>query len=269
MITLRKLSRLPPKLLVKKAAYLFHSFGLALEAGEQIDWQYVSRLAHMSELHAAVSQPTAERLLLLACKPAERTSRYLIFVFDDLYYALLSEIGASPADWDMTEQRDSRIELSRSSRTVLPFHVYLDRLRSPFNVGSIFRTADSFGVDKILLGEGSASPEHPRAKRSARGCEGSVEWQSVAEQEIYDILDGPVFALELGGTPINEFPFPQQGTMVVGSEELGVSPELAQIARRSLGFVSIPLGGTKGSLNVSVAFGIIMHAWYQACILKS
>jgi TrmH family RNA methyltransferase len=50
--------------------------------------------------------------------------------------------------------------------------------------------------------------------------------------------------------------------MIVGSEELGVSSEMLAIADRSLGRVSIPLAGAKGSLNVSVAFGIVMHLWY-------
>ncbi len=50
---------------------------------------------------------------------------------------------------------------------------------------------------------------------------------------------------------------------MVGSEELGVSPELLALADASLGRVSIPLAGTKGSLNVSVAAGILLHTWFS------
>jgi TrmH family RNA methyltransferase len=73
-----------------------------------------------------------------------------------------------------------------------------------------------------------------------------------------------VFALEIGGTPIDSFDFPPSGVVLVGSEELGLSPEALQLADRQCGRVSIPLGGAKRSLNVSVAFGILMHAWHRA-----
>jgi TrmH family RNA methyltransferase len=73
-----------------------------------------------------------------------------------------------------------------------------------------------------------------------------------------------VFALELGGTPIDTFTFPREGMVLVGSEELGLSSEAIRLADTQCGRVSIPLGGAKRSLNVSVAFGILMHAWRSA-----
>jgi TrmH family RNA methyltransferase len=73
-----------------------------------------------------------------------------------------------------------------------------------------------------------------------------------------------VFALELGGTPIDRFNFPRGGVVLVGSEELGLSPEAIRLADAQGGRVSIPLGGAKRSLNVSVAFGILMHAWRRS-----
>ena len=72
---------------------------------------------------------------------------------------------------------------------------------------------------------------------------------------------GPVFALETGGIPLNQFAFPRRGLLIAGSEELGVSPQALAAADASLGRVSIPCYGVKGSLNVSVAFGIVMQAW--------
>ena len=77
-----------------------------------------------------------------------------------------------------------------------------------------------------------------------------------------------VFALETGGTPIDEFSFPEDGIMIVGSEETGVSDELMNMARASLGIVSIPVYGIKRSVNVGVAFGIAAQAW-AASLLKS
>lgn len=76
----------------------------------------------------------------------------------------------------------------------------------------------------------------------------------------------PVFALETGGVPLAEFPFPRRGVMIAGSEELGVSPRALASADASLGRVSIPIYGTKASLNVSVAFGIALQAWRKELI---
>jgi TrmH family RNA methyltransferase len=261
MITIRKLRSLPEKLLVKKCAYLMHEFRLQLQSQEVIDRVYLRALLNLDVLLAAVG-PEAQRALSAAeiLSRDGSDSQSLVFMLDDVYYALLKEIGSSPADWDFR----NRGSLDASKRRVHPFTVYLDRVRSPFNVGSLFRTSDSFGVEQIILGEGTASPEHPRAKRTARGCEESVKWLWGESTTLRSLSSEPIFALELGGTPIEDFPFPARGTVIIGSEELGISPEMAEAAKASLGYVSIPLAGTKGSLNVSVAFGILMQHWFQA-----
>jgi TrmH family RNA methyltransferase len=70
--------------------------------------------------------------------------------------------------------------------------------------------------------------------------------------------------LETGGAPLGRFEFPTEGTMIVGSEELDVSPAALAAADASAGRVSIQTYGAKGSLNVSVAFGIALRAWAEA-----
>jgi TrmH family RNA methyltransferase len=148
-----------------------------------------------------------------------------------------------------------------AARRILPMRVFLEDIRSPFNVGSIFRTAESFGVAEIVLSPACPTPDHPRAARSAMGCAAIVPWR------IGELLSIPrneqVFVLELGGTPIGDFAFPPRGTVVVGNEELGASPEARSMAERSAGRVTIPLHGVKGSLNVSAAFAILLHSWFN------
>jgi len=78
-----------------------------------------------------------------------------------------------------------------------------------------------------------------------------------------------VFALELGGTPLDKFKFPKQGTVLIGSEELGLSPEALALADAGLGRVSIAMAGAKRSLNVATAFGILMQKWYTALAGKA
>jgi TrmH family RNA methyltransferase len=136
-------------------------------------------------------------------------------------------------------------------------NVFLEDIRSPFNVGSMFRSAESFGVEKVFLSPLCADPNHPRAQRSSMGCVSAVPWQRINLDE----LTAPLFVLETGGTDMNDFDFPSHGTMIVGSEELGASPLALELAEKSLGRVTIKTFGAKGSINAGTAFGIALQAW--------
>lgn len=198
-------------------------------------------------------------------------------------HLLLDEIGRTQADWDFV---DSGGRLDPAHRRVFPgMQVYLEDIRSPFNVGAMFRSAESFGAEKMYLSPFCADPNHVRARRTAMGCIDVLPWErrelfaGYVEQanQINHIDDaddaenckqpenipGTIFALETGGIPLAEFSFPARGILIAGSEELGVSPGALAIADASLGRVSIPCYGAKGSLNVSVAFGIVMQAWAE------
>lgn len=181
-----------------------------------------------------------------------------------LRHGLLDALGAPRAEWDLIlrDRRTGAGNLEPEGRRVHPgMRAYLEDIRSPFNLGSIFRTAEAFGLERLILSPGCAEPEHPRARRSAMGCEGIVAWERLDEAGARERLSAAegIFALETGGTPLDDFAFPERGLCLVGSEELGLSPEaLAACAERR---VSIPMGGSKASLNVGVAFGIIMGAW--------
>lgn len=177
---------------------------------------------------------------------------------NDIRSGLQQYFHIEPADWDFTDS-SGRL-LPAGSREIRGFTVFLEDLRSPFNVGSIFRTAESFGVERILLTPPVPTPEHKRVRRTAMGCTDIIPWEQ-REIEYCRKLEN-VFVLETGGTSIEEFPFPERGTVIIGSEELGISPEAAAFGASGLGRISISTGGVKGSLNVSVAFGILMHAWY-------
>ena len=190
---------------------------------------------------------------------------------NDIKHILFSVTGRDQADWDFT-CTDGRLDMKK--RQVFEgMQVYLEDIRSPFNVGAIFRTAESFGVEKIILSPFSADPRHRRAERTAMGCINLIPWERQdlfsapenlpEEIMLQNSLQGklPVFALETGGIPLDEFPFPRRGLLITGSEELGVSPRALAAADASLGRVSIPCYGAKASLNVSVAFGIAAQAW--------
>lgn len=184
-------------------------------------------------------------------------------ILNSCRHGILEILGRDPAEWNLWENSGSAADEQQTARErpTFPIAVYLDDLRSPFNVGSIFRTAETFGVRHIYLSEETPKPNHPRAKRTARGCERVVNWQVREQSHLY--AEENLFALELGGEPVEFFNFPTSGIVVVGNEELGVSHELLALADKKCGRVSIVGGGYKASLNVSVAFAILIHQWFQ------
>ncbi len=251
MITLRKLASLPKGTKVRKAVRLLEYFQKELRLNQPIDLSYLQGLI---TLILEEVDDVAIRAKLLAID----LEGEILWPLSDALLLLHQSLGIEQADWDFDE-----FELEKGERRLYPFSIVLDRLRSPFNVGSIFRTAESFGVNQIYLIEPSAAADHPRAIRSGRGCQAEIPWQSIEEGELLELIGNrPLFALESGGEDINHFEFPVDGVAIIGSEELGVSPAMLAAADNSLGRVTIPLFGKKGSLNVSVAFGILMNVWF-------
>lgn len=190
-------------------------------------------------------------------------------VFDELRVCnvarnhLLKIIGTFPAEWDLViapHSTDNTPNGTVVKRDFFPgMAVYAEDIRSPFNIGSIFRTAEGMGAQKVYISPFCVDPNHPRAIRSAMGCIETMGYEKKALDELPS--DIPIFALETGGTDINEFEFPKQGICIIGSEELGVSPEA--LRKATYGTVTIPMKGLKASLNVGVAFGILMQKWVE------
>lgn len=141
--------------------------------------------------------------------------------------------------------------------------VVLDNIRSAHNVGSAFRTADSFKVDKIWLCGICAVPPSAEIHKSALGAEDSVEWEYSADtMEAVRRLkeDGyRIVSVEqtVGSVMLDSFA-PQKGekyALVFGNEVAGVSQDVVDASDFSL---EIPQYGTKHSLNVSVSVGVIL-----------
>lgn len=176
---------------------------------------------------------------------------------------LLSIIGTFPAEWDLIiapHNQNTQIDGTIKQREFYKgITVYAEDIRSPFNIGSIFRTAEAMGVENVLISPFCIDPTQPRAIRSGMGCIETLSWERKPLSELPK--DIPIFALETGGENIETFKFPKEGICIIGSEELGVSPEALKCA--TYGRVSIPMKGLKASLNVGVAFGILMQKWVE------
>ncbi len=255
MITIRKLSSMEPSLQLRKAVRICRA--LELEESGHPGSLMKLRKVYIKDLFALLREnPLAGERLEEFLASSEIEDQSLTYLLADLRYLLMETAGISAGDWNFYGNSGE----GSLQRPTMPMQLYLDRIRSPFNVGSIFRTAESFGVSTILAHPFGASPDHPRAQRSAMGCIDHIPWRLCSEQE----LSGPVFALETGGEDISTFAFPLRATVVIGSEELGVSPQLLKRSDESLGRVTIPTAGLKGSLNVSVACGILLFHWWKA-----
>lgn len=177
---------------------------------------------------------------------------------------LLTMIGTFPAEWDLViaphAAPTDENGIVREREFFPGVAVYAEDIRSPFNLGSIFRSAEAMGAEKVYLSPFCTDPQQPRAIRSGMGCIETLGYTRCSLDELPE--DMPVFALETGGTDINEFKFPEKGICIIGSEELGVSPEA--LAKATYGRVTIPMKGLKASLNVGVAFGILMQKWVES-----
>lgn len=179
----------------------------------------------------------------------------------------------------------------------LPLVVVLDDVRSLYNVGSVFRTADAFRVEAVYLCGITATPPHPEIHKTALGGEDSVDWRYFANTEdavrelrshgyfVYSIeqvegstklqhlgaeLSAPAFSpMESGGSPSSAAPHPglrQPCAVIFGNEVKGVKQQVVDL---SDGCLEIPQFGTKHSLNVSVTAGIVIWEFAKQKMLST
>jgi tRNA G18 (ribose-2'-O)-methylase SpoU len=149
----------------------------------------------------------------------------------------------------------------------------LDNIRSLYNVGSIFRTADAFDFQKIYLSGYTPEPIGEKQKReihkTALGAEEFIEWEKSGQTwKLLENLKKQRFyivGLETDKKAINisDFKLPKikkNIVLVVGNEVKGLSKE---VLKRCDKIVKIPMLGKKESLNVSVCFGIAAYCTSQ------
>ncbi|MEZ4952835.1 MAG: RNA methyltransferase [Saprospiraceae bacterium] len=167
-------------------------------------------------------------------------------------------------------ERISPEEFKEKEKT--PLIMMLDNVRSGMNVGSAFRTADAFALEKIFLCGITAQPPHREILKTALGATESIDWEYVEDpvQAIKKLqADGvKVLAVEqaVGSTQLNDFKVePSQNyALVFGNEVQGVSDEVMEVVD---GCLEIPQFGTKHSLNIAVSIGIVI--WDVFCKLKN
>jgi tRNA G18 (ribose-2'-O)-methylase SpoU len=160
-------------------------------------------------------------------------------------------------------RRRHRVGLTPAGRLQrLPLVALVDNLRSLWNVGSIFRTADACGFREVVLTGISGCPPRQEISKTALGAEEAVAWSYHADTaEALDRLRGEGYepvALETTerAVSVESVEWPPRVCLVIGNEVSGIS---APVLDHCTLHAAIPMHGVKSSLNVAVAFGIAAH----------
>jgi tRNA G18 (ribose-2'-O)-methylase SpoU len=157
---------------------------------------------------------------------------------------------------------DADLPEGEAAGAPMPLTVVVDSVRSAFNVGGLFRTAECFGVGELVLCGYTPLPDQPQVAKAALGAERLVGWRYV--EKVRDALAAlkaagtPCFALETvaRASEVAEFPWAFPCALVLGNERFGLDPEVVSLCD---GTVRIPLFGRKNSLNVVTAFAVAAY----------
>jgi len=171
----------------------------------------------------------------------------------------------------MEELGRKSVEEFRLSQKI-PLVVVLENVRSAYNVGSVFRTADAFLIEAIYLTGYSAKPPHKEIKKTALGAEETVRWKHFVnaataieelKQQGYKVL-----AIEqvVNSTSLEKTSFPDKTALIFGNEVSGIEQSTIALCD---GSVEIPQLGMKHSLNIATAAGIVLWEVVRTRIERS
>jgi tRNA G18 (ribose-2'-O)-methylase SpoU len=161
---------------------------------------------------------------------------------------------------EITEQRLSKEKLEETER--FPIYTILDNIRSLHNVGSIFRTADAVRLEKLYLTGITGFPPRKDIDKTALGAVETVPWEY--NKDVFALINTlkkqniKIVVLEhtSDSQPYQEFTPEFPVCLVVGNEVFGTQDKIVEAADTAL---EIPMFGSKQSLNVTIAYGIVIY----------
>tara|TARA_B100001758_G_C17964999_1_gene380329 strand:- start:52 stop:579 length:528 start_codon:yes stop_codon:yes gene_type:complete len=161
-----------------------------------------------------------------------------------------------------------RITIEKFKKTKkTPITIVLDNVRSALNVGSVFRTADAFLIENIILCGITTTPPNKEIRKAALGATNSVNWQF--EQNTIDAISKlklknyHIIAVEQvdKSSKLNNFSLPKKPiAIILGNEVYGVTENVLNVCNE---VIEIPQFGTKHSLNISVCAGIVVWEFWK------
>lgn len=171
--------------------------------------------------------------------------------FSDRYHLHLCQAQVSWKEHNLLaapyHQKDTA-----SDMPFLPLAIYLDNLRSAFNVGSILRTTEAFRLGKVHFSQQTPFIDNPKVQKTSMWAYDKLPCEQCASLEY---LPKPFIALETDPSAPNvlDFSFPSTFTLILGNEEYGLSKET--LLQTDI-LLQIPMYGFKNSLNVASAYAI-------------
>jgi tRNA G18 (ribose-2'-O)-methylase SpoU len=233
-------------------------------------------LARLRALDAVWSEPVARQRELLACRTwmaaqaaLPHLARLARLLSPDLtrqqFWCVLVPVEREVARCKITDVDILDADLPPEQplpAPPMPLTVVVDSIRSAFNLGGLFRTAEGFGVSELVLCGYTPLPDQAQAARAALGAERLVPWRHA--ENIRDALGGlkaagvRCLALETvaGAQDLAAFAWPFPCALVLGNERFGLD---AEVLAACDGIVRIPLYGRKNSLNVVTAFAVAAY----------
>lgn len=183
----------------------------------------------------------------IKCNPYEHTDKKKLA---DRYHWHLQMAGLSLKEHNLlptlrTGDREAKLEFPNVA-------IYLDHVRSAYNVGSILRTIEALRIGRVYFSEKTPFIDNEKVQRTAMGAACIVPcFQNIPLKD----LPRPIIALDTSDAaiPVAEFTFPETFTLILGNEEYGISNESLQEADA---IIEIPLFGMKNSINIACAFAI-------------
>jgi tRNA G18 (ribose-2'-O)-methylase SpoU len=228
--TRRKFLSLDPKLRHKKCAELLRTYYEHFVKTKSIEWTYYNTLLQWMEL------------------PPQVVIDHKILA--DRYHYHLKNAHMSLKEHNLlpnirTGDRTPKCEFQSIA-------IYLDHVRSAYNVGSIFRTTEALRIGHIHCSEKTPFIDNPKVIKTAMG---SAEIVPCSQNTSLKNLPRPFIVMDTSDEAIalSQFIFPKSFTLILGNEEYGVSEELLKEADY---LIEIPMFGAKNSLNIACAYAI-------------
>ncbi len=155
----------------------------------------------------------------------------------------------------------SALAIARMKKNVAPgissdeYVLVLDDVRDPGNLGTIIRTADWYGITRIIASEETADFYNPKVISATMGsfCRVNVFYTSL--NEFLSTVATPVYGTFLNGQNIHTLTFAKGGFIVIGNEARGISDEIEKLVTQK---ITIPAFGEAESLNAGVATAIVL-----------
>ena len=252
---------------------------------EHRTWQVA--LQQALAIEAVWADPVARQRAILTCRNWLSSQEHLPHLHK--LAALLDpamerrQLGAvlAPVERAAARRRVTDVELLEADATanstpagvLLPLTVVVDCMRSAFNLGGVFRTAECLGVSRVWVCGYTADPLHMQVAQAAMGTEKLVAWQ------VWPRVGDALAALRAEGVACvaletvrnapepGQYPWTFPCALVLGNERFGLDPETLQQVD---GVTRIPVYGRKNSLNVVTAFAVcgyaLRHAWEKKII---